>query len=169
MPKNHFGYLRDYDLTSYVKLVDQLIKLDSIRFHIKELVILSFGYVESPHEKEKNFVKEKIIGTEYQLLFIESINKVEWINFLIVEGLLNKFLFSRSEQYRNAVINLINRNANTASPEVGKYLMKLSKSRLSNNLVSNFLYFLQHWDDNAILLFGRIRKDVAKSDFHMGT
>lgn len=162
------AYLRDYDLTSYVKLVDQLIKLDSIRFHIKELVILSFGYVESPHEKEKNFVKEKIIGTEYQLLFIESINKVEWINFLIVEGLLNKFLFSRSEQYRNAVINLINRNANTASPEVGKYLMKLSKSRLSNNLVSNFLYFLQHWDDNAILLFGRIRKDVAKSDFHYG-
>lgn len=158
-------YLRDYDIQSYVCLLEKLIAEKATRFHIKELLITVLGNIEYPHEKEVQFVQEYVMGSNFELLFFESIYAKGWIKLLINEGVISRYLILEDTNKQMAISQLILRNANSARNELIPLLGELPASHIYDNLIARFLYLLQHWNAEAITLFGRIRKAIIGNFF----
>lgn len=91
-----FEYLREYDHKRYVLSINSILKSSKYRFHIKSLVLSNLGIVISPSNQEKEIFNKYISKNHlFEDVFIHSIVSKEWVEYLIHQKALNKFLFNQ--------------------------------------------------------------------------
>lgn len=87
------SFLRQKDITSYMKLVSSLLSSGKIRYHLQLLVINHLGFEENPVRTEINFVKKKLLpSSKWELPFLESAIGLNWLPVLIETGMLDHLL-----------------------------------------------------------------------------
>lgn len=94
-------YYRDYNNDEYCKTVTKLVKSSKYRFHIKTLVITSFGSIKNPSVKEKSIASHIILKNfDYTRVFLNSIYSTGWLNYFLKDGLPLKY-FNYSKNWKH--------------------------------------------------------------------
>ncbi|HMF71079.1 MAG TPA: hypothetical protein VK616_06370, partial [Flavitalea sp.] len=158
-------HFREYNFETYIKVITRLLQDNTIRFHIKELLVNFLGFIEEPYEKERVFVLSKIIGAPFELPFFDSVLTRSWVVFLLDSGVVSNFRRSKDLQKENAASQLLFRNADSATAEIIFYLSELPKNKQNEDLISNFLYFLQRWTPQVFPLFDRVKAGFIDNPF----
>lgn len=99
--KMTLDYYRDYNNDVFCSLVKELIKSSKYRFHIKSLVITSFGSINKPTENEKSIVSNLLLKDfNYTKIFLNSVYSKGWIQFLLKMNLPFEYLnFNRNWKF----------------------------------------------------------------------
>ena len=92
--------LRDTDVTRYLNELSELLFGDSIRFHIKHLVITFLAGVKSPNEKEIEIIFSMLEEPEQRDLIANSVlfGNPTWMEEFHKRGTLDKWMASDSER-----------------------------------------------------------------------
>jgi hypothetical protein len=157
-------HLREQSPTIYKELIIKLLSRADIRFHIKQLVVNYLGFIQEPNNDEKDIVEKCLINTQYEVLFIESINTQEWVEHFIMESWTNKYFNTNLEEI-NVVFQLFRRNLNLATNSILEYLDKLENNDTTDYLISRILYFLTNWNETAIQLYNKIKQKTINDSY----
>ncbi len=96
-------YLREYDHNRYILSINSILKSSKYRFHIKSLVISNLGIITNPSNQEKEIFNKYISNNKLiEDVFIHSIVSKEWVEYLIQQKALDKFLFNEE-----TVVNMV--------------------------------------------------------------
>lgn len=104
--KQLFSYLRDLDISTYIKELKEVLSGD-YRFHIKLLLINDLGFYQNPLIQEKNLVSDIILKTPlFFQIFLESIQSPEWFKYIINRSEFKKLLLKGDAETDSTIINL---------------------------------------------------------------
>lgn len=104
--KQLFSYLRDLDISTYIKELKEVLSGD-YRFHIKLLLINDLGFYQNPLIQEKNLVSNIIMKTPlFFQIFLESIQSPEWFKYIINTPEFKKLLLKANVEVDSVIINL---------------------------------------------------------------
>src|SRR5690606_33079576 len=85
-------YYRDYKNDEYCDTVTKLVKSSKYRFHIKTLVITSFGSIKNPTVKEKSIASNLLLKNfDYTRVFLNSVYSKGWLGYFLKEDLPLKY------------------------------------------------------------------------------
>lgn len=141
-------YLREYKISKYISILDEILLKEKYRFHIKSLVISTLASQPNPYIEEKSFVLEKILTDEtLEELFINSLNSKNWISFLIEEDIPLKYLNTDKSNFNWSIFS---RNINNSPIDILDYIKNLDFED-KGNLISNLLINLNNWEDSELL------------------
>jgi hypothetical protein len=157
-------HLREQSPTIYKELIIKLLDRADIRFHIKQLVVNYLGFIQEPNYDEKDIIDKCLINTQYEVLFIESINTQEWVEHFIIKGWTNKYFNTYLEEL-NVVSQLFLRNLNLATNNILEYLDKFENNDTTDNFISRILYFLKTWNETAIQLYYKIELKAINDSY----
>tara|TARA_R110000744_G_scaffold111486_1_gene209740 strand:+ start:1912 stop:6369 length:4458 start_codon:yes stop_codon:yes gene_type:complete len=179
-----FEYLREYDHGRYVLSINSILKSSKYRFHIKSLVISNLGIVTNPSNQEKE-IFHRYISKNYlfQDVFVHSIVSQGWVEYLIHQKALNKFLFNQEtlankihkiykkqsvfridllekfdsgnivDYQRDLVWRFFRNNINIVPLSIMKYLDELEDFDDKPNFNERVLSGLNEWEHEKLLPF----------------
>lgn len=157
-------YLREYNITIYLKTVKNIINSNDYRFHIKSLIISEIGLLRNPSISEKEFVSNIILkNKEYENVFVSSIFSESWIQFFISKDIPRKYFFIQENGITNNEFNYLDNkinynwllfrdNMNECPLLILDYFDKLDFENKKD-----FIYYLiiqiDNWDDIRLLYY----------------
>ncbi|WP_053002177.1 NACHT domain-containing protein [Kordia jejudonensis] len=178
-----FEYLREYNPKRYLKYSKSILKSSRCRFHLKLLIINNLGFFE-PSNEEKLLVQKHILKNKlYEDIFINSISSEKWIEYLIENRIIDKYLFVEKsfknycydlykkqsffkskyleslnaekviEKKRESIWVLFRNNINKCPHLIISYLDQSNNFPLKHNFIERLLYNLDHWDDEKMLTY----------------
>lgn len=87
------AFLRQKDISGYIKLISLLLSSGRVRYHLQLLVINQLGFEENPVRAEMDFVKKQLLtSAKWKLPFLESAMGLNWLPVLIETDMLNQLL-----------------------------------------------------------------------------
>jgi len=177
-----FEYLSEYDHNRYILSINSILKSSKYRFHIKSLVISNLGILTNPSTQEKEIFNKYISNNKlFEDVFINSIVSKEWVEYLIQQKVLDKFLFNEEtvankvykifnkqqvvrfgflekydsentvEYQRNLVWRCLRNNINLCPLSIMKYLDELENLDVKQNFNERVLMGLDDWEDQRLL------------------
>jgi predicted Zn-ribbon and HTH transcriptional regulator len=146
-------YLREHNHPQYFETLNNILKIDKYRFHIKMLLLTSLSLVTSPTKKEKEIFKELIDKDDNLLeVFISSILSIGWINYFIDSGYLDSLLLTKNDKKHNLGFRLLVNNLSTSNSEIIEYISSISyNDRNDESLVKRLLTFCENWENEKLL------------------
>ncbi len=87
------GFLRQKDISQYIKLISSLLANGKVRYHLQLLIINQLGFEDNPSQVEIDFVKKNLLSSEkWKLPFLESAIGLNWLQVLINTGMMDQLL-----------------------------------------------------------------------------
>lgn len=197
MVKMVFSFHRETNHDEYLRNLSIFLCKGSVRFHLKLLVLQLLAAEQKPTPEEIEFVKRKIIKSKkFGQIFIESISSVNWLEFLINEGIINNlenpiksWIDIITEKYNFHLLNLLLSKINYDSyqtrkkrsqylwqylfrrmlPEGREVILKyLYQNEIEDKraLILNILYFLKIWDNPKAFRLYDKFKVTISEDMH---
>lgn len=163
------AHIREQNPSQYQQLIKDLLQKPKIRFHIKQLVLDYLGFIENLILVEEEITEEVIINSNYETVFIEAINTNKWIELFIKKRWINKHFENSNSEKLNVVFQMLIRNLKTSREVILNFLLDLPSNETNNDIIARLLYFLEDWNDEAIILYNRARLSVLKSPFQFCT
>lgn len=157
------AHLREQNPAEYSKLLKELLFNNSVRFHIKQLILDYLGFIEEPIAVEQNIAGESIWDSKYEAVFYEAINSLKWVEYFIEKGWVSSYLNSTDTEQVNIVFQFFIRNVRTSGNAILEFLLSLPETESNSQMINRVLYFLDNWDEKAILLFERCKELMAKN------
>jgi len=153
------SFLKDTNIDEYIRVLDKIIISKKYRFHLKLLLLNSLGFENKIDEKEKAFVKSKILThKKYRIVFIESVFSTEWFTFLANEKQIEKLLIVNENIYdkilKSKVLNK-NKIRRTISP-LTNYISLENRIEILHNLC--FKLFINQFSRERIFALELIEK-----------
>lgn len=152
----------------YAKELKKLLTSDSYRFHLKVLLINDIGFYTGPFVFEQKIV-EKILLKKiiYFQLFLESINSLEWFEFICKKEEFQKLIPSNDNEIQNTLTKLCVRLITQYPQQIINFL---ESNTISSKIIENTLFYIQ---DKDVHLSHNLYKKIAKKtnfnlrdDFH---
>ena len=158
-------YYRDYNNDVFRGLVEELIKSPKYRFHIKTLVITSFGSLTSPTESEKSIALNLLFKHfDYTKIFLTSVFSKGWIQFLFKEDLPFKYLNFNKNWMFNLYENLVAKKI--INPELyTRYNFKKQRDLRINLIYRLFINNKENCLIEILEYFDRIPESQVKRNF----
>ncbi len=159
-------YLRGADAQRYVRELRDLLESDSVRFHIKDLLVSLIGSQNEPIEEEVSYVRDMFNkNTELRDYFLKSAYVPIWFDDLAKEylvPLLNTAETSTLVEYYLLKI------ANHRTDEIIALIDNLPPTDRKIKIISNILWELANWTDAALSLFAKYRDhlDLSEGNLH---
>lgn len=197
MVKMVFSFHRETNQEEYLKNLSVFLSKKSVRFHLKLLILQLLASEQRPTIGEIEFVKRRILKSKrFRQIFIESINSVEWLDFVIKEGIINdlenplenwsdKIIKKFNISYLSQLLPRINYDSYPVRRKKSQYMWRylfrkmlpegrtkileyLEQNEIEdkNTFVLNILYFLKIWDNPKAFHLYEKFKTPITEDMH---
>jgi hypothetical protein len=164
-------YLREEDLPKFLETTKELLLEEKYRFHIKSLVLTTFGLTTNPTPKEETFVANHILIDQKSLeIFIGAISSDKWFSFIVKKNIIHEYLtkptstITEKEINQNLIFNLFRKNIGQNSSKVVDCLMNLPDFLEKDKLIEDTITSLNNWEDARLLPF--FKKYFYSSDIN---
>lgn len=155
--KQTLSFLRGADPSRYIKELKTLLYTETLRYHIKDLVIALLGNQSEPVEEEKDFVREMFQQINCQLRdhFLRNVDSPAWFDILNEEYIIplikdDERIISFIMAFYLKILNYRTKEIFTLMEEVPDFPRKIEWS-------AEFLFRLENWSDEAVVFYKRIR------------
>jgi len=101
--------LMDSDIDVFLRTIQQIIQSPNVRFHLKHLVLEVLGQMEAIKKRITDYLLELLDDPGWFPHVLETVlnENSTYIQFLIEEGLTDRWLFSENEQLVNGALKLL--------------------------------------------------------------
>lgn len=155
-------YLRGADAQRYIRELRALLESDSVRFHIKDLLISLIGSQNEPVAEEVAYVggifKENTTLRDH---FLRNAYAPIWFDYLVgkyLVPLLNTLETSNLVEYY--LLKIVNYRTN----EIISVIDNLPPTDRKIKIISNILWELANWTDAALSMYAKYRDQLDLSD-----
>jgi|GEM_PF-1948759 len=161
------NYLRDSNHPTYFDQMNVLLRDDTIRFHIKHLLLQYLAKLESPNDKELALFDSTIKNDKLLFEnFLELMHSEGWLNYFINKKVLNKLIDSTEENLKNTITwklrVLMERFPSTLLP----FILDISSQKQHSSLVINSLLGLKDWSNPlGPKIYKSIKSEIEKTNF----
>lgn len=159
-------YLRGADARRYVRELRDLLQFDSVRFHIKDLLISLIGSQNEPIAEEVTYVRDMFKeNTELRDHFLRNAYVPIWFDYLAEEYLVPLL---NTPETTTLVEYFLLKIANHRTDEIIAVIDNLSPTDRKIKIISNILWELTNWTDAALSLFAKYRDqlDLSEGNLH---
>lgn len=163
--KQVMAYLRETDKNRYLKELKEFLTNESLRFHVKLLVINQLAFLEDPEVAEWQIIR-RLIEKDSDIAghFIDGIRYQGWLDILVSSGYLQKIIQSSDEKTIDKAIWMLINLINTCTHSVLDFL--LNCPRLNNENIAKIIFYLGKWDDDkSIQLFQQCKLFLKNAKF----
>lgn len=153
--KQVLAYLRDSDFATYLKELKDFLTSPKVRSHVRLLVINQLAFLQNPTNEEWQIVKQLLEkDNSFKKHFINGIQSEKWLEYLIKNGYLQRFLQSNNEELVNLVVWKLRSLINSFTNTIIEFLEEFPNIERKDERVSDILDGLEHWEnEKAIQLF----------------
>lgn len=155
------AYLRGKDHEYYIGQYRALLTSQSLRYHLKVLLIQALANEDKPTFREKTIVEEIILLNEDFLeIFIEGVNSLNWFKFLIEKGVCNNLLIAgdTDKEKVDYLYSFLFKMVRGFPKEALEYILSFPEAEHKPDLVIRLLSILKDWSHSiAIELFEKFQ------------
>ena len=164
--KHVITFLRSVNTKEYLNVLAKLLKSNSIRFHIKYLLLNILGSEEYPIEEEWEIIKKTILSkVKIRPYFIESIMNIYWFKKLRDDNYLLKYLNTGNDKLRMSCGALFFRLVEIYPQQVLNYLLTSVSFKDKPLLIERVLFSLKNWENpESIELLDTIKEKLYEDN-----
>jgi len=162
--KQVLAYLRNSDFSTYLKELKDFLTSSKVRFHVRLLVINQLAFLQNPTNKEWQIVKQLLEkDNSFNKHFINGIQSEKWLEYLIANGYLQKFLKSSDGEVVDLVVWKLRALINFFTKTIIDFLEQFPNIERKDEHVIDILYGLEHWENEKAIQMFQIHLPVIKS------
>jgi hypothetical protein len=127
--QNVLMLLRDEDEQAYCVAIEAIIANKDIRFHLKHLILSLLGSIDTPLDREAQFVVKLLEEPKWNEHIRNLVlwNKSQWFKILCEKGIISKWLNSGNKEQTELAIGLMSLALPECSAEIFKIIRPLEK------------------------------------------
>lgn len=127
--KQMLAYIREADVLKYIDELNNILVLDNnetIRFHIKMLLLSTIGSFENVLPIERDFVEEYILTSKvYRDIFIEGAQSEQWFKAITGNSIIKAKVAQKDSEFVELIFTLCRCNIYQYPSLVTNYLTKI--------------------------------------------